>query len=95
MRTRLDAARQIAWSNAPRTSTFDASQLLNQCRRGLSAIQVLRGWGRPWLDEQDEGTRREVDDAEETFKAYRLDALANGAHVLPVDLPDDPDDAPD
>ena len=88
MRRRLVAARHLASIGEP--SPYVVGTLLTVARFGLTQVDVLRGWGKPWLDAQDDATRYEVDDTERAFVEYELQAVAAGARILPVDVPPDP-----
>lgn len=59
------------------------------CRNGLRHVAYLHGAGKPWLEKQPEDIHGEIESAEAELRMAMVDALAEGAGTLPVDIPSD------
>jgi hypothetical protein len=82
--------RQEPWTHSSEDEIGPRERaMLRAAHRGLDHLTYLRNLGAPWLANQDETIRREVDEAERELEVVKAEAISLGTHSLPRDAPDE------
>ncbi len=82
--------RQEPWTHSREDEVGPRERaMLRAAHRGLDHLTYLRSLGAPWLAGQDEGIRREVDEAERELNAIKSEAILLDTHRQPSDVPPD------
>lgn len=84
-----EVRREVAQARKYAT-TGEVSGIQQAAHHGLEAVAYLKNLGAPWLAAQDDAVRREVDEAEDQLRRFKMHAIQKGAGIMPADEPPEP-----